>query len=165
MKIQHLAVIFIIVIMPIIIVFSEYLNTQITIVKTERIYDARLFDSTHDAINAFKLNTINSTYYAPQSRVQNIEASVNTFYNSIVTSFDYRGVNAEAMKEYVPAVVFTMYDGYYIYSPFVNTLTNVDADTVDDKYEDGKIIDGLKPFVSYSCRYLNNNKEYIITYL
>jgi len=164
MKIQHLAVIFIIVIMPIIIVFSEYLNTQITIVKTERIYDARLFDSTHDAINAFKLNTINSTYYAPQSRVQNIEASVNTFYNSIVTSFDYRGVNAEAMKEYVPAVVFTMYDGYYIYSPFVNTLTNVDADTVDDKYEDGKIIDGLKPFVSYSCRYLNNNKEYIITY-
>ena len=71
MKIQHLAVIFIIVIMPIIIVFSEYLNTQITIVKTERIYDARLFDSTHDAINAFKLNTINSTYYQQFHQIQN----------------------------------------------------------------------------------------------
>ena len=163
MKLQYLAVIFIIIIMPMIIVFSEYMNTQIDIIKTEQIYDARLFDTTHDAINAFKINTINSTYYAPQSRVKNIEASVNTFYNSLLTSFEHDGNLASTMKSYVPAVVFTMYDGYYIYSPFENKLTGV-SDEVDDEYREGKIINGLKPFVSYSCRYEYNNKKYIITY-
>ena len=59
MKIHHLAVIFILIMLPIIIVFSEYLNAQITIVNTEAIYDARLLDSTYDAIKAFQLNTIN----------------------------------------------------------------------------------------------------------
>ena len=64
MKIQYLAVIFIIIIMPIIIVFSEYMNTQMNIVKTEQIYDARLFDSTHDSLNAFqiKYNKFNVLY-------------------------------------------------------------------------------------------------------
>ena len=76
MKIQYLAVIFIIIVMPIIIVFSEYMNTQMSIIKTEQKYDARLFDSTHDSLNAFQINTINSMYYTPQSRVSNIEASV-----------------------------------------------------------------------------------------
>ena len=173
MKLQYLAVIFVIIIMPMIIVFSEYMNTQIGIIKTEQIYDAKLFDSTHDAINAFKINTINSTYYAPQSRVRNIEASVKTFYNSLLTSFQDEGNLAISMKSYVPAVVFTMYDGYYIYAPFTNILTGVEdkdedndgvGDKVDDEYKNGKIIDGLKPFVSYSCRYEYNNKKYIITY-
>ena len=120
MKIQYLAVIFIIIIMPIIIVFSEYMNTQMSMVKTEQIYDYRLFDSTHDSLNAFQINTINSMFYTPQSRVNNIEASVNTFFNSLVTSFQYDGNLASVMKEYVPAIVYTMYDGYYIYSPFKN---------------------------------------------
>lgn len=179
MKLQHLSVIFIIIIMPIIIVFSEYMNTQITIVRTEKIYDKRLFDSTHDAINAFQINTKNSTYYSPQSRVQNVEASVNTFYNSLVTAFEFEGNLATSMKAFVPAVVFTMYDGYYLYAPFVNKLTNVELEKKDGtpnveeeyikkdssgKYIDGKIIEGLKPFVSYTCKYEYNNKEYIITY-
>ena len=98
MKIQYLAVIFIIIIMPIIIVFSEYLNTQMTMIKTEQGYDARLFDSTHDSLKAFQINTINSMYYTPESRVDNIEASVNTFFNSLVTSFNYDGNLASVMK-------------------------------------------------------------------
>ena len=43
MKIQYLAVIFIIIIMPIIIVFSEYLNTQMTMIKTEQGYDFEVY--------------------------------------------------------------------------------------------------------------------------
>ena len=163
MKIQYLAVIFIIIIMPIIIVFSEYMNTQMSMVKTEQIYDYRLFDSTHDSLNAFQINTINSMFYTPQSRVNNIEASVNTFFNSLVTSFQYDGNLASVMKEYVPAIVYTMYDGYYIYSPFKNTLTNVNKETVDDDYKKN-ILNGVKPYVSYSCRYKYNDKDYIITY-
>ena len=163
MKIQYLAVVFIIITMPIILVFSEYINTQTGIIKTEKIYDDRLFNSTYDTIKAFQLNTINSMYYTPQSRVKNIEAAVNTFFNSLTTSFKYDGNLATVMKEYIPAVVFTLYDGYYIYSPFDNILTGVKDDEVDDEYKKS-ILSGLKPYVSYSCRYSFNNKEYIITY-
>lgn len=179
MKIAHLSIIFIIIIIPIMIVFFEYINTQTTIVKTERIYDEKLFDATHDAINAFQLNTINSSMYAPEIRTRFVEASVNVFYTSLVSNFEFSGNLANNMKDYVPAILFTMYDGYYIYSPFKNTLTNVKLTTdngeqnVDDKYinkdsngniTDGKTIDGVKPFVSYSCRYSYKDKEYIITY-
>ena len=77
MKIQYLAVIFIIIIMPIILVFSEFLSTQINIIKTEESYDAKLLNSTYDCIKALQLNTINSSIYTPDSRVSNIEANEN----------------------------------------------------------------------------------------
>lgn len=165
MKIQYLAVIFIIILMPFIIVFSEYMNTQMTIIKTEEIYDSKLLNSTYDAIKAFQLNTLNSTYYTPEIRVKNVDAAVNVFYNSLITSFKYEGNNSEILKEYVPGVVFTLYDGYYIYSPYTNKLTDVEVQ-VDEKYNDGDTINGVKPFIPYSCRYKkkNSNDEYIITY-
>ena len=119
MKIQYLAVVFIIITMPIVIVFSEYINSQSNIIRTEQTFDERLFNSTYDTIKAFQLNTINSMYYTPQSRVKNIEAAVNTFFNSLTTSFQYDGNLSTVMKEYVPAVVFTMYDVVYtIYYSF-----------------------------------------------
>ena len=164
MKIQYLAVIFIIIIMPIIMVFSEFLGTQINIIKTEESYDAKLLNSTYDCIKALQLNTINSSIYTPDSRVSNIEAAVNTFYNSLTTSFKYEGNYAEVMKEYIPAVVFTMYDGYYIYSPFENQLTNVKSDDVDSQYTNGRILSGLKPYVSYTGNYSKDGKNYMITY-
>ena len=69
------------------------------------------------------------------------------------------------MKEYVPAVVFSLYDGYYIYSPFTNVLTEVGSDvTVDAEYKDNNILDGLKPYISYTCKYSYNGKTYLITY-
>ena len=173
MKIQHLAVIFILIMMPIIIVFNEYLNNQITVVNTEATYDARLLNSTYDAVKAFQLNTINTTSYTAENRVKNMEAAVNTFFNSLVTSFKYEGNRSDVMKEYVPAVVLTMYDGYYIYSPFENTLTNVKdndqdgdgiGDQVDDDYKNSSILSGLKPYVSYTCNYNYRGKTYMITY-
>ena len=60
MKIQYLAVIFILIILPIIMVFSEYLGNQIDTIKTENLYNARLLDSTYDAIKAYQLNTVNN---------------------------------------------------------------------------------------------------------
>ncbi len=167
MKIQYLAVIFIIITMPVVIVITEYINTQVYIVKTETTFDRRLFESTQDSIKAFQINTINSMYYTPESRVNYIEASVNTLFNSLLTSFQKDGNLAIVMKEYIPAIAFTMYDGYYIYAPFKNTLTGVkNTDEVDEKYKNGNFIDGLKPFISYSCRYKkeNSNIEYVITY-
>lgn len=163
MKIQYLTVIFILIILPIVIVFSEYMNTQMELINIENIYDARLLDSTYDTIKAFQISTLNTMYYTPQTRIANIDGAVNTFFNSLITAFKYDGNKSSIMKEYVPAIVFTLYDGYYVYSPFRNELTNV-KDEIDDKYEDNKNLSGLKPYVSYSCKYKYNGKEYIITY-
>ena len=168
MKIQHLAVIFIIIIMPIIIVFSEYTNTQMGIIKTEIEYDQKLLNATYDTIKAFQLNTMRTSLYSPEIRIDNIDSAVNVFYNSLSTAFNFDGTSANTMKEYIPAVVFTMYDGYYIYSPYTNKLTDVDLNKVDDEYKngdsDGKIINGLKPYIYYSCRYKKDNSDFIITY-
>ena len=38
------------------------------------------------------------------------------------------------MKEYVPALLFTMYDGYYTYPLFNNTLTEVGDDDYDKEW-------------------------------
>ncbi len=164
MKIQYLAVIFILIIMPIVIVFSEYINNQITTIRTENIYDAKLLDSTYDAIKAYQLNTINNVYSEKaQFKKTDIEAAATTFLNSISTSFEYTGYKSDVIKEYVPAIVYTMYDGYYIYSPFVNTLTGVSAE-VDEEYENEKTLHGLKPFVYYTCRYKRGSDDFTIGY-
>ena len=113
MKLQYLSVIFILIILPIVIVLSVYINTQISMINTEAIYHERLLNCTYDAIKAFEINTINTSYYVPESRVKNIDASVNTFFNSLVSAFKYDGNRKEVMKEYVPAIVFSLYDGYY----------------------------------------------------
>ena len=80
MKLQYLTVIFIIIIMPLIIVFSVYMDYQINILNTEKTYDSRLLNASYDSVKAFQLNTINTLNYTPEARVLNIEAAVNTFF-------------------------------------------------------------------------------------
>lgn len=163
MKLQSLAVIFIIIIMPITMVLSEYINNKIKTQETELLYDTRLLNCTFDAIKAYQLNTINNEFGdVTNKKIEDIQAAAKTFFNSLSSSFNYTGYNSEVMKEYVPAVVFTMYDGYYTYSPFLNVLTNVKqggegvTGGYDDKYsKDGEKLEGLKPYVYYSCRYTN----------
>ncbi len=163
MKLQSLAVIFIIIIMPITMVLSEYINNKIKTQETELLYDTRLLNCTFDAIKAYQLNTINNEFGdVTNKKIEDIQAAAKTFFNSLSSSFNYTGYNSEVMKEYVPAIVFTMYDGYYTYSPFLNVLTNVgkadESDGYDSSYsKDGEKLEGLKPYVYYSCRYTNEN--------
>lgn len=163
MKLQSLAVIFIIIIMPITMVLSEYINNKIKTQETELLYDTRLLNCTFDAIKAYQLNTINNEFGdVTNKKIEDIQAAAKTFFNSLSSSFNYTGYNSEVMKEYVPAVVFTMYDGYYTYSPFLNVLTNVgkadESNGYDSSYsKDGEKLEGLKPYVYYSCRYTNEN--------
>ena len=61
MKIQELAIIFIIIIVPISIVLSAYTQFQIQTLNTQALYDTQLTTATFDAIKAFQINTANST--------------------------------------------------------------------------------------------------------
>jgi len=164
MKLQHLIIIFILIILPITIVMSQYINTQTEIMRTERLYDSRLVNATNDAMNAFKINTINTMYYTAQNRVTNMEAAAKTFLKSLALSFNYTGTQAKIMQEYVPAVVLTQYDGYYIYSPYINTIPNTSDKDLEEEYGENDLRTGLKPFVSYTCTYNYSGKKVMITY-
>lgn len=162
MKLQGLAVIAIIIILPMTIILSSYSQSQIKTLQLQTQYDSKLQNATYDAIKAFQLNMSNSsTSDLANSKMRDIKASVNTFYNSLASHFNMVGYGKDVLQNYVPAIVYTLYDGYYIYSAYDNTL---DA---EDKFDDknGESIYGLKPYIYYSCRYKpNGNSDFVITY-
>lgn len=127
-------------------------------------YDTKLNNATYDALKAFQLNTINSsTSDLSNSKMRDIEASVNSFFNSVASNFNMAGYNRDILKEYVPALVYTMYDGYYIYSPYTNTLSDEDYNS-NSTYKNEEKISGLKPYIYYSCRYKKGDDDFVITY-
>ena len=62
MKIQELAIIFVIIILPISLLLSAYTQFQIQTISMQTEYDNKLTVATYDAIKAFQLNTKNETY-------------------------------------------------------------------------------------------------------
>lgn len=159
MKLQGLAVIAIIIILPMTIILSSYSQSQIKTLQLQTQYDSKLQNATYDAIKAFQLNMSNSsTSDLANSKMRDIKASVNTFYNSLASHFNMVGYGKDVLQNYVPAIVYTLYDGYYIYS----------AEDKFDKnasYKNGESIYGLKPYIYYSCRYKpNDNSDFVITY-
>lgn len=189
MKIQNMAVIFIIIILPISMILSSYTRNQVKTLSLQTLYDSKLDNATYDALKAFQLNTINSdTSDLSNSKLRDIEASVNSFFHSVASNFNMEGYNQEILNDYVPTLVYTMYDGYYIYSPYDNTLDTSknnevvvnsatgetqlksDAEILNSgnseaTYKEGQRLTGLKPYIHYSCRYKPNaNSDFVITY-
>ena len=123
MKIQTLAVIFVIIMLPISLVLSVYTHNQMTTLNLQSKYDSRLIDSTYEAIKTFQINTLaNSSSDVASSKIRDIEASINSFFSSVANNFGLSEYNADTIKEYMPAIVYTLYDGYYIYSPYTNNI-------------------------------------------
>lgn len=133
MKLQTLTVIFIIIMLPITMVVSEYIETEISTISTQTQYDTILNNATYDAIKAFQLNQSNSSSSdVVTEKIRDVEASINTFYNSMASGMGVSGYTKEDLESYIPCLVYTLYDGYYIYT----------------KNSDGNYI--LKPYVYYT---------------
>lgn len=165
MKIQTLGIIFIIIILPISFALSLYTKSQIETLTLQSLYDAKLQQSTHDALQAFQINTENNTESnLADSKIKDIEASIKTFFNSLEGNFELRGYSLNELKEYVPAIVYTMYDGYYIYSPYSNVATTTETGVVVNESESENVQYGLKPYIYYSCRYKRAGDDFVITY-
>lgn len=180
MKLQSLAVLFIIIILPISIVLEEYTRNQAYTVKLQAEYDSRLRSATYDAVKVFQMNTVNSdTSDLSNSKMRDISASANSFFNSLSSNFNMEGYKKDVLQDYVPALVYTMYDGYYIYGPYTNEFSSmydvyVDEtdpdrddfeDLMDDKtYYDGQTLDGLQPYIYYSGRFTNGYFDVVITF-
>ena len=169
MKLQHLAIIFVIIIVPISMVMASYIQNQIDAIQMQTAYDNGLINATYDAVKAFQINTTNNKYSSiSDSKIRDIEASINTFYNSLLTSTSEYALSAEDLQIYVPALLFTLYDGYYIYSSYDNVYSTVGVDEdekVSINLEGNNYQNGLKPYVYYSAKYkLNNGKVIVVNY-
>ena len=164
MRIQDLAIVFLIIVLPISIVLATYTQYQIQTINTQTLYDNKLASATYDAIRAFQINTReNKLSGLTNSKTRDLEASVSTFKNSIMSTFSLDGYSQEDLDNYIPALVYTLYDGFYIYSPYTNVNYRYD-DAGNPKDDNGEDLYGLKPYISYSCRYIKGNIDVVITY-
>lgn len=166
MKIQNLAVIFVIIILPISIVLSTYTGKLINVSKAQADYDKLLMNSTYDAIRAYQMNTLNDEYdQLANSKVRDINASISSFFNSLAAGMSTSGYTKRELMDYVPAILYTLYDGYYVYSAYDNiarvndgTLTINERENLSNKQY------GLKPFCYYSCTYEGPNYNLVVNY-
>lgn len=165
MKLQHLAVIFIIIIMPITMVIATYVGNLIDVTNKQAKYDAILMNATYDAVRAHQMSTLNNTFASVNaSRIRDLNATVNTFFNSLATGLSFTGYRKDDLHDYVPAVLINLYDGYYVYGPYENyakvengnlSYITSDSDKPNSEY-------GLKPFTSYTCQYKKEGEYNII---
>ena len=162
MKIQSLAVMFIILILPISLVLASYTQNRVKILQTQASYDSKLNDATYDALKAYQLNSLNSdTSDYTNSKMRDIKASANTFFTSLADTMNATGYSKEMLQPFVPALVYTLYDGYYLYGKYKNVLPSQGA---VQEYNDSQYQWGLKPYVYYSCRYVKGSEEVIVNY-
>ena len=162
MKIQYLAVIFVIIMVPISLALSTYIQTQVDTIALQTSYKSKLYDATYDAVTAFQINTVNNEYSSiSNSKIRDIEASANTFFTSLADTMNATGYSKETLQPFVPALVYTLYDGYYLYGKYKNVMPQQGA--VQD-YDDSEYQWGLKPYVYYSCRYVKGTEEVIVNY-
>lgn len=183
MKIQGLAVLAMVIIIPMSIILGVYSTYQIKTLRSQVEYDTRLKNATYDAIKIFQTNMSNSSSNdIVESKLRDMNAAIKTFYNSLASHFNMAGYGEDVLQEYVPAIVFTLYDGYYIYSAYTNTLNAPNSGVGDNgnekielydhentSYKENEVYYGLKPYVYYSCRYKrgttsSSNTDFVITY-
>lgn len=118
MKLQGFIVIFIIIILPIILVLSVYLHGQIDTIALQTQYDNALLNATYDSIMALERNTANENLSTVSDELRSmIEASTSIFMNSLSTSLGMSNASESFFRPYIPALLYTLYDGFYIYSP------------------------------------------------
>ena len=120
MKIHNLSVIFVLIAIPLILITSYYISLQVDTINMQTAYDAKLLDATKEAVDAFEINTVqwNSIYSeTADSKRRDVMASINTFISSFANNIGIGGSGKEYIMAYMPAIAYTLYDGYYIYSP------------------------------------------------
>ncbi len=114
-------------------------------------YDSILKASCHDAVAAFELNTQGDAYSNNAESIRrDILASINILLSGINSGMGLPGESVDYVKPYIPAVLITLYDGYYIYAP--------------TKSSEGNYKHVLKPYVYYSEKYESGNNYVVVNY-
>ena len=175
MKLQNMSVIFIVIIIPIILVISYYIGLEIKTITAQNNYNTRLQTAVKDSIQALEINTVewnSETSKLADSRRRDVQAAINTFTTSLANSMGMSGASKERMQAYLPAIAYTMYDGYYIYSASLVNKQQIDPDGKPLFNDDGQPKTEaaatyeyvLKPYTPYSARYVNGDIDITVNY-
>lgn len=174
MKLQNMTVIFIIIMIPIILVVSYYIGLQINTITMQKNYTVKLQTAAKDSIQALEINTVewnSASSNLADSKRRDILASINTFTTSLANNMGIGGAGKGRIQTYIPAIVYTMYDGYYIYSASLMKDQDTDKDGLTQFNADGTIKSNetssyqymLKPYSPYSARYASANGSIDVT--
>lgn len=182
MKLQNMTVIFIIIMIPIILVVSYYIGLQINTITMQKNYTVKLQTAAKDSIQALEINTVewnSASSNLADSKRRDVLAAINTFTTSLANGMGIGGAGKGRIQTYIPAIVYTMYDGYYIYSASLMKDQDTDKDglTQFEKDTSGKDTGNikyntegtssyqyiLKPYSPYSARYVNVNENVDVT--
>lgn len=145
MKLQNLTVIFIIIIIPVILLVSLYITSGLKTLKYQSLYDTGLMTATHDAIYAFEQNSADDKYSSnPEKKRDILKSSIKMFEKSLANTCGISSYSYQEIEEYIPAIVFGMYDGFYMYAPSKEYTKDEDG---NEKYE---YKHNLKNYVYYS---------------
>lgn len=175
MKLQNMTVIFIIIMIPIILVVSYYIGLQINTITMQKNYTVKLQTAAKDSIQALEINTVewnSASSNLADSKRRDVLASINTFTTSLANSMGIGGAGKGRIQTYIPAIVYTMYDGYYIYSASLMKDQNTTKDGLTQFENDGTIKSNgtssyqyiLKPYSPYSARYVSGNTDITVNY-
>ncbi len=118
MKLQGFSIIFALVAIPLILVLTYYIQLQVDTITLQTRYDSKLLDATYDAMSSFELNTANEDLSSVSDSLRTIiEASNNVFFNTLSTNLGLSNASKSYVEPYIPAILYTLYDGYYISAP------------------------------------------------
>ena len=174
MKLQNMTVIFIIIMIPIILVVSYYIGLQINTITMQKNYTVKLQTAAKDSIQALEINTVewnSASSNLADSKRRDVLAAINTFTTSLANGMGIGGAGKGRIQTYIPAIVYTMYDGYYIYSASLMKDQDTDKDGLTQFNADGTIKSKgtpsyqyiLKPYSPYSARYASANGSIDVT--
>ena len=128
MKLQGVSVIFALIVLPLILVLTYYIQLQVDTIEMQNEYDRKLLDSTYGAMSAFEINTANEDLSTVSDSLRTIiEASTNVFMNTLATNFGMSNASRSYLEPYIPAILYTLYDGYYISAPTRTPVFLVDS--------------------------------------
>lgn len=174
MKLQNMTVIFIIIMIPIILVVSYYIGLQINTITMQKNYTVKLQTAAKDSIQALEINTVewnSASSNLADSKRRDVLAAINTFTTSLANGMGIGGAGQGRIQTYIPAIAYTMYDGYYIYSASLMKDQDTDKDGLTQFNDNGTIKSNgnsyqyiLKPYSPYSARYVNGNIDITVNY-
>ena len=129
MKLQAFGIVFALICLPLILVLSYYISLQVNTIELQNQYDSKLLDATSDAMSSFELNTSNEDLSTVSDSLRTIiEASDNIFMNTLATNFGMSNASRSHLEPFIPAILHTLYDGYYIYAPSYSPTVVTDSD-------------------------------------
>ncbi|MBO5141587.1 MAG: hypothetical protein J6C46_01080 [Clostridia bacterium] len=120
MKIQHWAIIFVIIILPISIICRNVISKKNLLLRDETRYNNIIDNATYDAVAQIVEVSEGLGYGKNVPITQGVaNAAIDRFFNTLSVNFNLptgREYAESYFCQYIPAIIIVGYDGLYIYS-------------------------------------------------